>query len=43
MMDTRPSLKTKIAEERENKHIEQIKEKIKRTNKNSFFISPKRE
>ncbi|CAD8197952.1 unnamed protein product [Paramecium octaurelia] len=43
MIETRPSLKTKMAEERVNKHIEQIKEKIKRTNKTCYFISPKKE
>ncbi|CAK66355.1 unnamed protein product (macronuclear) [Paramecium tetraurelia] len=43
MIETRPSLKSKMAEERVNRHIEQIKEKIKRTNKTSYFISPKKE
>ncbi|CAD8123876.1 unnamed protein product [Paramecium sonneborni] len=43
MIDTRPSLKSRMAEERANRHIEQIKEKIKRTNKTSYFISPRRE
>ncbi|CAD8104941.1 unnamed protein product [Paramecium primaurelia] len=43
MIDTRPSLKSRMVEERVNKHIEQIKEKIKRTNKTSYFISPRRE